>query len=102
MARRKFAEIVRAKNNWIDNSTFNAPSDVLGDDIAKIKGIVGTMNSLCSSASEPIERENLAWTLIVLEELITILEDDLQEVDTHWKASKRSGPKAVAAQAKGR
>ena len=101
MARHKFAEVVRAKNNWVDNSTFNAPSDVLGDDIAKIKGIIGTMNALCSSASEPIETENLAWTLIVLEELIATLEDDLKQVDGDWIRLKRFGPKAVEAHKKG-
>ena len=101
MARRKFAEIVRAKNNWVENSTFTAPSDVLGDDIARIKGIIGTMSGLCSSEGEPIATENLVWTLIVLEQLITDLEDDLKEVDNHWMRLKRFGPKAVEAHKKG-
>ncbi len=101
MARRKFAEVVRAKNNWVDNSAFIVPSDVLGDDIARIKGIIGTMTALCSSEGEPIETENLVWTLIVLEELIATLEDDLKEVEGHWMRLKRFGPKAVEAHAKG-
>ncbi len=60
------------------------PNDPLLEQLSKIKGILGVMGSLNSGESTQIESEDLGWTLMTLSEILDVVENDLEEIDTQW------------------
>ena len=60
------------------------PSDPLLDQLSKVKGILGLMDSLNCAESLPIQPNDLGWTLITLGEILDVVEKDIEEIDTQW------------------
>ena len=88
-----------------------APSDVIGDHVGMLKGLVGMMGSLVCDDSLPVESDDLSWTLLLMSELLEHLHNDLHVLDEHYvrkenvepeptpdpKASNKKNEKLVAA-----
>lgn len=54
------------------------PSDVIGDDLAKLKGLLGTLSAVSLRwDGECLDPEDLAWALIVMNELVIKIKKDL-------------------------
>ena len=60
----------------------HAPTDVVGDNLCKLKGLIGTLSALAAGAEDMmIEDEDLSWTFIVLDGLVTEIQTDLKALE---------------------